>query len=58
MTVGNVSGIGIAVLAVLAYILNGNEDAEVWGALFWFSAIGNFVLALVIADMRSKYGRT
>jgi len=56
MTLGQISWMGIAVLALLGYFLNGNGDPDVWAALFWASAIGNFVLVLVLADLRRRYG--
>ena len=54
MTRWRIKAVGLAVLGGLAYLLNGNQDLEVWAALFWISAIGNFVLFMVLYDQRER----
>jgi len=46
--------IGIAILAFIGYLLDGNEDPQVWGALFWVSAIANLVLYLLLHNKREE----
>ena len=55
--VGRIALAGLAVLALLAWALNGQGDPEVWASAFWCSALVNYGLALALADARQDRGR-
>ena len=52
----HVSTLSVAALGSLGYVLEGNEDQDLWKLLFWISALGNVSLAtlLFVEKERSK----